>query len=862
MAPFFQRRLRCFYCGGASKKIWKNTVRSWNCEQCQATNHLDENGEITDPPVAEAASQKPVYQYAQPVSRPTEPDSNPTESSIFCSMCLKNQHILTETLASYLPSPSHPEYAAYEASYPSYRKSLEARYPQVCENCKPRVVDRIRQTGYEAKTDHLRRMMERSKGQSRKTRYWEWKSLLVSTGALAFWASVTGQLACDFLESIILNYPETVSSLLPPAITRHLSEPIKHLNFSEDFAWLQPCAGLSLVLGAFSLWWNPKLSLKVAGHHGRLVGLREYYRVQIVALMVRFMAWAGLQDPAITGLHPQLRPSIHLFVGIFTILATIVSRASIKFEKKPLVNWQDGTENLLEGRRRSIAAPEASPPVPQASQASVSTVQPSHFQRFPISNLAPRLSPTPEPNIPLTPPRYSIDDVDAMDWTPSQKSTQFTVNSSFHQTQDISTSSSFFKDQVISTQTQSPWLMNNSSFGQPTKPEKIKQTLYQPSATPELGVSTKDLPNAKPEPSTMFMAAPRFFPKSDLVAETGLEHIFNQAFSIRDESSKGQSQQSYDADSLHTTAFGKIELRTIKFVSLLALLVFCPAAQFYNLSMKSIETVVLGISFLVTGFSLVESLMKPLAIWRVKDILISFAQLILCICLAMHQTSTHQLFTNFQYPGFYLAAIILGPEIISLGPWMIPQKPSIKATTEPEHPSPPQLPPPAQVSDMAGKQPLSSHSSINSSFSFGIKQPKPQAKQPAPPPNVSHDTVQPSFSSLHTRGESNKPKLSAAPKFQNSTPKRQTLSFSPSFDSTLQDDLFSPASTTFSSAGYESSIASEPQSPIAQPRFTNVNRGVPSPSILKSLSLDDRPIPPPRLPTTLPSRYSLRNRRA
>lgn len=89
--------------------------------------------------------------------------------------------------------------------------------------------------------------------------------------------------------------------------------------------FLAPYAGLSLILGAFALWWNPKLRLKVEGHHGRLIGLREYYRIQIVALMVRFMAWAGLQDPAITGLHPHLNPSIHAFVAIFTL---IVSRAA------------------------------------------------------------------------------------------------------------------------------------------------------------------------------------------------------------------------------------------------------------------------------------------------------------------------------------------------------------------------------------------------------------------------------------------------------------------------------------------------------------------------------------------------------
>ena len=88
----------------------------------------------------------------------------PTDT-IFCPTCLKNQHLFTKSLAQYFPDdPSDPEYPQLERNYYRYRKGLEQRYPQVCDECAEKVEHRIRQAGYTAKTDHLRRMMDLSRG--------------------------------------------------------------------------------------------------------------------------------------------------------------------------------------------------------------------------------------------------------------------------------------------------------------------------------------------------------------------------------------------------------------------------------------------------------------------------------------------------------------------------------------------------------------------------------------------------------------------------------------------------------------------------------------------------------------------------
>lgn len=89
-----------------------------------------------------------------------------------------NQHLLTQTLASYLPAQTDPQYPLFEKNYPRYRKELEERYPPLCRNCEPRVRERLQVTGYAAKTDHLRRMVEQTrKGQTKRLRPRDGKTL-------------------------------------------------------------------------------------------------------------------------------------------------------------------------------------------------------------------------------------------------------------------------------------------------------------------------------------------------------------------------------------------------------------------------------------------------------------------------------------------------------------------------------------------------------------------------------------------------------------------------------------------------------------------------------------------------------------
>ena len=169
--------------------------------------------------------------------------------------------------------------------------------------------------------------MERTRGgrSSRKVRSWNWRSLLVYIGALAFWVSVSGQLAWNIMGSLVADNStwKPAEKLSLPLIQACIGSALEQRRMNaECYSALVTFARHSLFLGSLSLWWNPRLRHKVEGKAGRLTGMSEYYKIQIVVLVVRFVTWACSQDPSIIGLNSSLSQAIHIFTGMFTIIVS------------------------------------------------------------------------------------------------------------------------------------------------------------------------------------------------------------------------------------------------------------------------------------------------------------------------------------------------------------------------------------------------------------------------------------------------------------------------------------------------------------------------------------------------------------
>ncbi|KAL2857775.1 Ima1 N-terminal domain-containing protein [Aspergillus pseudoustus] len=667
MAGLFSKRLSCFYCGRSSAKSNKESVQKWQCKHCEAVNYLDENGEITDPPAAETNPNPPTPGPSSPGFGSA--DFGLTGTGLFCDQCTRNQHLFTRNLASYLPSSDDPNYSAYERDYPKFRKNLEERYPQVCDKCAPRVKERIRQTGYEAKSDHLRRIMDRSKAgkAARKARQWNWRSLLVFMGAICYWTSIAGQLAWNLTSALTIHGAleeagDIASSSFVASYFQKL--PLTYRLPRHSLVDLASYAGFALVAGILSLWWNPKLRLKVEGRGGRFIDLGEYYKVQLIVMVVRCAFWAVLRDPSSSGLDPTLPPALHSFMVLFTILSVIISRRVVRYDTRPLVNWSDLTPAATPARK-SASSPQPTTNGKQPFYTPHERVQ-KFKTRFPLEKLATPRSAQGERTIPTPPP-----EVDDMDWTPSIQNDLRPV-STIHQRDQISSAlegpTPFYGSLPPAPKPPSWNLRNQPSQRQKPIDQVVERNPFhrspiQPSSTWRRNTGSSDAT----------FAPPKFFPVSDH-ASTGLENLFDRTFTIKSpEDDEDGWRSPYHPNSRpqsvpSTNLRGALVSQIVRLCLLLGSLLSWSLSQYKLVSIPGdyVEVASLGSASLTAGFALLESLKKPILQWNGMEILVYFAELAAAVHLGGYLPGSSRERHYFDRYGKLLLVFMIVQEILAV----------------------------------------------------------------------------------------------------------------------------------------------------------------------------------------------------
>ncbi|KAF9871217.1 hypothetical protein CkaCkLH20_11386 [Colletotrichum karsti] len=430
------RLLSCFYCGKRSSTRYDGLIREFLCLHCDATNYLDERGEITDPPVAKTTTAPAPTTYAIPRSQ--SPDFFSPSQSIFCATCLKNQHLFTSSLAQYLPDdPDHPEYAELERNMYKFRRGLEQRYPQICAECEPKVHARLDQAGYTARTDHLRRMMDRSRNDrgvpkkltpldmSAKLGQWLWLGGIVcqymwhlASLAAVFAGQDEGPLRDPDAETTWLER-------LSLALTLVLPRPERLINWS-------------LWANGLSLWWNPKFAQVFRGFSRHILGLGQWYTFQGLIVFTRFLAMKMAEMKGGRSAEESTQMSLHGLLALLMMAIYILAQRSVRIDTTPLFqttgtpasspprpqpqsqrkerqeNDTKNMSNLLDDILAESSPGARIPPSPT----SVGSSSPAMFQR----DLQHRASTrsfgfgTPEPQIQQPQIQYS----EEMDWSPTQ----------------------------------------------------------------------------------------------------------------------------------------------------------------------------------------------------------------------------------------------------------------------------------------------------------------------------------------------------------------------------------------------------------------------------------------------------------
>lgn len=312
-----------------------------------------QDGQITDPPASSGVQNTSGSRYAHhPSARSPSPSQlTPSASfsaseAIFCDTCLKNQHILNENKASVHPPA---EGSAHYADYLANLESLERRYPQVCERCRPRARQAIMKANYTAKADNLRRTMDKTRSHkvpvySRDGRVW--RSLVLRLAGLGWFLSVLAQVFWHSLgaridgtnsglqdEELRLEMPQSASALAA-GLRQNMFETVVDLAFFRHIAVFLP---LVLSLGAATIWWNIKLRRKYLGLGGRMIGTRDYYLVQVFALALRAAAWWGLASPDEFTFGEVIFRRAHAFMAVFLVLITVRSTTIVRIDSRPRV---------------------------------------------------------------------------------------------------------------------------------------------------------------------------------------------------------------------------------------------------------------------------------------------------------------------------------------------------------------------------------------------------------------------------------------------------------------------------------------------------------------------------------------------
>ncbi|KAJ5959713.1 uncharacterized protein N7479_006863 [Penicillium vulpinum] len=634
MASLFSKRLTCFYCGQRSARSHRGPVRNFHCEHCEADNFFDETGEITDPPAVVTNAEA----YAPGAS------DSPFESTDFVIL----HHMYSEStfiyeLAGFLLSPSDdPTDAEYERGYEQFRRTLEDRYPQVCESCEPIVKSRIRRAGYEAKSDHLRRMMDQSRAnrESRQARNRSWRSLLLLVGALAYWASIAGQLAWNLISVATLsqtsesfdNLPDTGRPpMTPNSVISCINQSIRLKRIpSECSPDLAPTAGIALIAGALSLWWNPKLRLKINGMPGKFQGLAEYYQAQLIVMVVRCVFWAVVKDPSASALQPKLIPAFHAFMIFFTIVSVLLSRYVVSYTSRPLVNWSDNSwETQFESPKASSSTLLESPVstrITRSGGTPKATID-GFQQRFPIDKLAqPQPRPSVEQSLTVS---SNITDTDGMDWSPSiTHNLRSTVTR--RDQPSVLDGPNPFQGQIPAAPIPPAWKLRTQTLTKPIE-QVIQPNPFHRSPTQPQGQWQQRHADAEP-----VFKQPKFFPPHDHDTSTGLETLFDRAFNFQSDAGSQQprNQGPTRLDETQSYLFyGYLRLGLlVSFISAWTI------SQNHQVLIPGnyVEIAALGAASLVAGFALITMVKRPLVQWNGMEILISITELGVAVHMGAH----------------------------------------------------------------------------------------------------------------------------------------------------------------------------------------------------------------------------------
>ena len=178
---------------------------------------------------------------------------------------------------------------------------------------------RLKATHYVAKTDHMRRVMDRLNPERRHLNEpGQWKLWIPFLGGLVWALSWAGQIAWNVMGVLTMTADFQVGAQVQGTFQGALKQLIFDQEVSPNLDELfLPYASYAMLLGLLSAWWNPKLEEKLRRKGGRMTGLTEYYKLQLIFLGVRGAMWYWVSYCNFDVFYEQ---AAHTFLAFFSLV--------------------------------------------------------------------------------------------------------------------------------------------------------------------------------------------------------------------------------------------------------------------------------------------------------------------------------------------------------------------------------------------------------------------------------------------------------------------------------------------------------------------------------------------------------------
>lgn len=244
--------------------------------------------------------------------------------------------MLTSSLAQFeWPDDQHSaEYVAREKKYWALRRDLEKRYPQMCADCEPKVEKRLHEASYTAQTDHLRRMMDRTRSQRQEVKK---RGILDAVDSAGRWSRNLG-FALQFLWHIAMLCSLIMGQYALSGTDSWIAASLKDIQQLgyERLPSADQLMQWAINLGLCSLPWNPRFKQTIRGFTAHYLGFKHWYTYQLLILLVRYAGLSMAQYSSSKEIQSSAQLGAQLGIALLTVYVYRASGKSIRTDTTPL----------------------------------------------------------------------------------------------------------------------------------------------------------------------------------------------------------------------------------------------------------------------------------------------------------------------------------------------------------------------------------------------------------------------------------------------------------------------------------------------------------------------------------------------